>query len=122
MPERDLMLVHADVDEKVHPLKDRVIADAAACGAKLVTYYEKGGEGASTGRVDVASLELPGEAEYYLCGSVPVMQHVRTGLLDRGVDAREISYEIFGPDLWLGGSASSQATTEDLLAEDQRLA
>lgn len=119
---RQLMHVHADVDAASHPLKDLTAANAAKCGAAAVTYYENGGEGAQTGRVDVAALDLPENAEYYLCGSVPFMQAVRSGLLDRGVDAADISYEIFGPDLWLGGSASSQASEDELIAEEQRMA
>lgn len=119
---RDLMLVHADKNADTHPLRERNEANAKAAGATLITYYEDGGDGAKTGRVEVSELDLPDNAEYYLCGSVPFMQVVRAGLLDRGVDPVDISYEIFGPDLWLGGSASSQANQEELAAEDKRLA
>lgn len=119
---RELMLVHADVEADSHPLREQVAENAATCGATLVTFYEKGGDGARTGRVEVGSLDLPENAEFYLCGSVPFMQVVRSGLLDRGVDPADISYEIFGPDLWLGGSASSQADDAELAAEDQRMA
>lgn len=122
MPGRELTLVHADVDADSHPLREQVKANAQKAGAKLVTYYEAGGDEAKTGRVNVADLDLPQNAEYYLCGSVPFMQAVRAGLLDAGVDPVDISYEIFGPDLWLGGSASSQASAEELEMEDQRLA
>ena len=122
MGQRQLMLVHADAHGEAHPLKARIEQDAQKAGATLVTYYEQGGENAKSGRVEVSELDLPADAEYYLCGSVPFMQHVRSGLLDRGVDPIAISYEIFGPDLWLGGSASSQASEEDLKMEEQRLA
>ena len=119
---RELVLVHADVDVDAHPLREQVARTAADAGATAITYYEKGGDDAREGLVAVNELDLPDNAEYYLCGSVPFMQHVRSGLLDRGVDAADISYEIFGPDLWLGGSTSSQASPEELVAEEQRLA
>lgn len=108
--------------ERSHPLREQVARTAADAGAITITYYEEGGDDAREGLVAVDELDLPDNAEYYLCGSVPFMQHVRSGLLDRGVDAADISYEIFGPDLWLGGSASSQASPEELVAEEQRLA
>ena len=119
---RELVVVHADIDADTHPLREQVARTAADAGATAITYYEKGGDDAREGLVAVDELDLPDNAEYYLCGSVPFMQHVRSGLLDRGVDAADISYEIFGPDLWLGGSASSQASPEELVAEEQRLA
>jgi nitric oxide dioxygenase len=28
------------------------------------------------------------------------MRHVRTSLIERGVPANRIRYEVFGPDLW----------------------
>jgi nitric oxide dioxygenase len=28
------------------------------------------------------------------------MRHIRTELMQRGVPARHIRYEVFGPDLW----------------------
>lgn len=122
MQGRELMLVHADVDAASHPLREQVAQNAATAGVTVVNFYEKGGDDARTGLVAVEDLDLPQDAEFYLCGSVPFMQHVRKGLLDRGVDATDISYEIFGPDLWLGGSASSQADESELIAEEQRLA
>lgn len=122
MRDRQLTLVHADVDAASHPLREQLAKTAADAGVTLVTYYENGGDGAREGRVVVDDLDLPKGAEYYLCGSVPFMQHVRSGLLDRGVDASDISYEIFGPDLWLSGSASSQAGEDGVVLEEQHMA
>ncbi|MCU1511159.1 MAG: Oxidoreductase FAD-binding domain protein [Arthrobacter sp.] len=36
-----------------------------------------------------------------LCGPLDFMQSVRSALIERGVPARDIQYEVFGPDLWL---------------------
>jgi nitric oxide dioxygenase len=43
---------------------------------------------------------LPDNAVYYLCGPIAFMQAVRGALLERGVEVRDIQYEVFGPDLW----------------------
>jgi nitric oxide dioxygenase len=48
-------------------------------------------------------------AYYYLCGPLPFMQAVRQSLLDRGVPARDIQYEVFGPDLWQADLAREPA-------------
>ena len=38
---------------------------------------------------------------YILCGPLAFMQSTRSKLIDAGVPATSIRYEIFGPDLWL---------------------
>lgn len=58
---------------------------------------------ASTGRADVTTLDLPMGITTYLCGPLPFMRAVRSDLLRRGLPAASIHYEVFGPDLWLGG-------------------
>lgn len=113
--DRRLVHVHADADRAHHPLREQVAADIAMLpNASGSVVYEVAEDGAQGGLVDVAALDLPQNALYYLCGSVPFMQYVRSELIGRGVDAGDISYEIFGPDLWLGGSASSQASEDEL--------
>jgi ferredoxin-NADP reductase len=47
--------------------------------------------------MDLADLDLPAEADVYLCGSLPFLRSVRTQLLHAGVPARHIRYEVFGP-------------------------
>jgi nitric oxide dioxygenase len=37
----------------------------------------------------------------YLCGPLPFLQAVRSALIITGVPAKDIQYEVFGPDLWL---------------------
>jgi nitric oxide dioxygenase len=54
----------------------------------------------STGLVDSALLDefLPDkDADFYLCGPKPFMQHVHRQLRDRGVDDAQVHYEFFGP-------------------------
>jgi len=50
--------------------------------------------------MDLDEVKLPDDAGYYLCGPLPFMQAVRSALIHRGVRARDIQYEVFGPDLW----------------------
>ena len=57
-------------------------------------------DGVHDGRMDLAVVDLPDDATYYLCGPLPFMQFVRSRLLERGVAPRDIQYEVFGPDLW----------------------
>jgi nitric oxide dioxygenase len=56
--------------------------------------------------MDISAVDLPADAAYYLCGPLPFMQAVRSALLDRGVEPRDIQYEVFGPDLWRAGSTA----------------
>ncbi|MGW5661306.1 hypothetical protein ACWEWG_14560 [Streptomyces sp. NPDC003758] len=51
--------------------------------------------------MNLDGLDLPADADVYLCGSLPFMRSVRTQLLQAGIPARGIRYEVFGPDLWL---------------------
>ena len=66
-----------------------------------------GAEGldAEQGFMDLRERDLPADAQYYLCGPLPFMQSVRSALIERGVPARDIQYEVFGPDLWLADYA-----------------
>ena len=48
----------------------------------------------------LADVILPDTAWYYLCGPIAFMQAVRSALIERGVPAADIQYEVFGPDLW----------------------
>ncbi|MFJ2952876.1 globin domain-containing protein [Streptomyces sp. NPDC087226] len=75
-------------------------------GAALHLWYESGaGElalpHARDGRADLSDLPLPEDATAYLCGPLPFMRAVRSGLLDKGLHPARIHYEVFGPDLWL---------------------
>ena len=54
-----------------------------------------------TGMVDLnkikSQVNLP-NADYYLCGPLPFMQHINQQLVDWGVAENQIHYEIFGPN------------------------
>ena len=69
-------------------------------------WYEQGADEAPTlhparsGFMDLSDVELPDDAEVFMCGPLPFMQAIRHQLIARGVPADRIQYEVFGPDLW----------------------
>ncbi|MBD8868771.1 globin domain-containing protein [Nocardioides donggukensis] len=107
---RKVRFWHADDSVATFPLREQVIADLAELpDATLTTWYLDppvggSGEGAGethTGYLDVGEVDLPADAEYYLCGPLAFLKLVRADLVERGVPPRDIQYEVFGPDLWL---------------------
>ena len=101
-----ITLLHADVDEESFALRQQVLDDVRFLpGASAHVWFEAGGGSAlpadvHTGQMNIEDIKLPDDATYYLCGPLPFMQSVRSALIDRGVPARDIQYEVFGPDLW----------------------
>ena len=102
-----ITLLHADSDESSFALRNQVLDDVRALpNAAVHVWYESGAagelpvDGVHAGTMDVGAIDLPDGAAYYLCGPLPFMQAVRSGLIDRGVAPRDIQYEVFGPDLW----------------------
>ena len=100
-------VLHADVDEPSFALREQVLADVRALpNASLHVWYERGAhgtlpvDGVFAGQMNLDRVDLPYGAAYYLCGPLPFMQAIRSRLLDRGVPAAHIQYEVFGPDLW----------------------
>jgi nitric oxide dioxygenase len=102
-----ITLLHADVDEASFALRHQVLEDLRALPEGTAhVWYERGVDsslpvdGVHSGVLDLDDVKLPDAAVYYLCGPLPFMQAVRSGLIDRGVPPRDIQYEVFGPDLW----------------------
>ncbi|WP_432483941.1 globin domain-containing protein [Kineococcus esterisolvens] len=111
-----VLLLHADAREDSFALREQVLADVAALpNASAHVWLERGGGeglpvgGVSRGFMDLADVDLPEDALYYLCGPIPFMRAVRTALLDRGVSPRDVQYEVFGPDLWAADLAAEPA-------------
>jgi nitric oxide dioxygenase len=107
-----ITLLHADADEESFALRQQVLDDVRALpNASVHVWYENGGgsslpvDGVHPGFMDLGAVDLPEDAVYYLCGPLPFMQSVRSALIARGVPARDIQYEVFGPDLWLADYA-----------------
>ncbi len=102
---RQVLLLHADRDVTSHPLRADMTRLAAAAGAEQVLWYERDApEGARTGLMDLDGVRIPEGAQVYMCGPVPFMRAVRGDLIRAGVAPKDIHYEVFGPDLWLGAA------------------
>jgi nitric oxide dioxygenase len=102
-----IMLLHADIDEASFALRRQVIEDVRALrNASIYVWYEQDTgnserfDGVFQGLMDLSQITLPDDALYYLCGPIPFMRAVRGALIERGVAAADIQYEVFGPDLW----------------------
>ena len=53
------------------------------------------------GRINLDVIDIPTDAQVYLCGPLVFMEAVRRSLVEREVPERKIHYEVFGPDKWL---------------------
>jgi nitric oxide dioxygenase len=102
-----ITLLHADSDEGAFPLRRQVVSDVLALrNAALHVWYEREARSnepvtsVHEGLMDLAAVELPRDATYYMCGPVPFMQALRSALIERDVAPKDIQYEVFGPDLW----------------------
>jgi nitric oxide dioxygenase len=106
-PARRVLLLHADRSPADHALRQDMEGFVAALpGAERIFWYEEGAHGeARPGRMDLTGIKVPWGAIAYLCGPVPFMREARSQLIGAGVAARDIHYEVFGPDLWLGADA-----------------
>ena len=109
-----ITVLHADLDEASFALRQQVIDDVARLPeATAHVWYEHGAHGTLPvdvhgGIMNLDDVKLPDGAEYYLCGPLPFMQGIRSALIDRGVPARDIQYEVFGPDLWQADFATEE--------------
>ncbi|MCM1975341.1 MULTISPECIES: globin domain-containing protein [Streptomyces] len=100
-------VVHGDRSPAAHALRGEQETYAAKLPeASVHFWYEQDApEGARTGLVDLADVDVAPGTRAYLCGPLPFMRMVRTQLLAKGVSAADIHYEVFGPDLWLPQAA-----------------
>ncbi|WP_447037027.1 globin domain-containing protein [Streptomyces sp. DSM 118878] len=98
--------LHADRSPAEHALRDSHEAYTAKLPAGAAYFFyerpDAGHPAELTGLADLAALPtIPAGTRAYLCGPLPFMRAVRTQLIERGVAAADIHYEVFGPDLWL---------------------
>ncbi|MFF6783731.1 globin domain-containing protein [Streptomyces sp. NPDC012510] len=102
---RPVTVLHADRSPADHALRadtHRLVGELPDGRAQFWYEQDTADEaGARTGLMDLAEVDLPADADVYLCGSLPFMRAVRAQLLQAGIPARHIRYEVFGPDLWL---------------------
>lgn len=109
--QRKVLFLHASDSAESFALREQVTEDLKKLpDASMATWLltaagpteaAAGYRDVFPGFMDVRDVDLPEDAEYYLCGPVLFMQSVRTALIARGVPPKDIQYEVFGPDLWL---------------------
>lgn len=104
MPERQIVFIHASLNEDVQAFK-KVVDKLAENHPNLRTYHRYSDPGtrsgkASTGFVTADYLEqlLPGrDADYYFCGPQPFMVSIYHDLMKWGIPASQVHFEFFGP-------------------------
>jgi nitric oxide dioxygenase len=111
--QRQVIAVHADRSPRTHAFRndfDQLVAKLPNATAH-VWYEDPEGPWPAdrTGLVDLRTVPVPPGTTAYLCGPLPFMRAVRAQLLELGVRAADIHYEVFGPDLWLSGTADNPA-------------
>ncbi|OLF19345.1 globin domain-containing protein [Actinophytocola xanthii] len=98
-PTRRVVVAHAERSPERHALRaeiDHLASDLV--DAEVLTWYETG-DGGRPGLLEVEALPLPPGVSVHLCGPLPFMRAVRSGLLRRGVPADRVRYEVFGPGM-----------------------
>ena len=103
-PNRTVIVAHADRTAQDHALRDTVLhVGRQLDNFTAYTWYETVGPDdhrSYQGFMDLTEIPLPANIQVFTCGPLPFMRHIRSTLLDRGVPADSIRYEVFGPDLW----------------------
>lgn len=107
---RTVTVLHADRSLADHAHRaevDRLVERLP--NAKLHRYYEDLGALASLetmrlGLADLSHIPVTPTTHAMLCGPLPFMMSVRATLLERGVPAENVHYEVFGPDSWAPAS------------------
>ncbi|MFV2020937.1 globin domain-containing protein [Micromonospora sp. LOL_023] len=107
-PFREVVLVHADRSGTAHALRHELPGlQQRLPNLSVHLWYEDATDGELAGlkaavypgRLDPAGIPLAPRAWAHLCGPVPFMAQVRTGLMRRGLPAERIAYEVFGPGM-----------------------
>jgi nitric oxide dioxygenase len=107
-PTREIVLVHADRSGPAHALRHELPGlQQQLPNLSVHLWYEDATDGELAGlkaaihpgRVDPTRIPLAPGAWAHLCGPVPFMSQVRTGLIRRGLPAQRIAYEVFGPGM-----------------------
>jgi nitric oxide dioxygenase len=105
-PDTPVQMLHADRGDQTHPLRERQheLRDALS-NATLDIFYEDGltagVAGVHSGLLTLSGIELPGDAQVYLCGNNGFVQAVRAQLVDCGIPAARVHSELFSPNDWL---------------------
>ncbi len=107
---REVLVLHADRSPARHAHRQELKEIVGALpAATLHRWYEDLGvrptrDVLRVGRVDLGAVEIPHDAEIYLCGPLPFMESVRDSLIEQHIPETNIHYEVFGPDKWLASA------------------
>ena len=116
-PDRSIWFLHGARDGSVHAFRDEIGAIAEQTPRLTIHYAYSRPRKADTARyhsvgyVDTALIQslVMEEAEYFLCGSPPFLESIRTGLKEAGVPESQVFFEMF--------ARASKTTVEQSLAE-----
>ena len=103
---RPVTVVHADRGPDAHAHREELhrLVEKLPNATLHLWYEDPAGQTghARSGHADITAVgELSEGTAAYLCGPLPFMRAVRGDLLRGGLPARDIHYEVFGPDMWL---------------------
>lgn len=107
-PQREVIIAHADRSPSAHALYGVTSAAATRLAStRTHLWYESGADeddararSAASGLMDLTAVDIPANAQAFMCGPLPFMREARKTLLAKGIPADHITYEVFGPDLW----------------------
>jgi nitric oxide dioxygenase len=110
--DREVLVLHAERSLEAWALSDQMLGDVEKIDdAELHLWLEtptsapvEGAAEARSGFMSLSDVDLPQDANLYLCGPLPFMQKIRSEAIALGIPAQKIHYEVFGPDLWLASS------------------
>ncbi len=107
-PHTVVRALHADRSERAHPLRERQNQLVAALpNATLQTSYEDAPLTVTArvrpGLLTLDGIDIPAEAQVYLCGNSGFVQAVRAQLVAKGADMSRVHCELFDPNDWLLG-------------------
>ncbi|MET7769797.1 globin domain-containing protein [Nocardia sp. NPDC005366] len=103
-PHRQVLVVHADRSPQTHPLRARLLdLGARLPESTLEIWYEEPTEGAHHGWIDLSVLDLPVDADIYLCGATEFLRAVRNQLSTAGIADHRVHVEEFSPTDWRVG-------------------
>ncbi|MBV7296049.1 hemin transporter [Corynebacterium sp. TAE3-ERU12] len=96
--QRTVVDLHADRSEAADVLAKQRAGDISALpNGTSATFYEPE-------LIDLgpdSKIDLPADADYYLCGSNGFLQAIRAQLDQRGIDRSRVHFELFSPNDWL---------------------
>lgn len=93
--DRAVQVLHADRSPAADAFReDRKAAVEKLSGATVREWYEPD-------LMDLSDVDIPDDAEVYICGGNGFLQAVRAQLAEKGVGRDRVHFELFSPNDWL---------------------